>query len=125
MMKEAEANKEADEKRKEEVDARNDADSMIFNTEKALTDLGDKVTDSDKDKANKAMDELKEALKGSDIDDIKKKTEELQKITMDLGSKVYEEAAKAAQAAQGTPDGETKAEDKKDDNVEDANFEEK
>lgn len=125
MMKEAEANKEADKKRKEEVDARNDADSMIFNTEKALTDLGDKVTDSDKDKANKAMDELKEALKGSDIDDIKKKTEELQKITMDLGSKVYEEAAKAAQAAQGTPDGETKAEDKKDDNVEDANFEEK
>jgi molecular chaperone DnaK len=125
MMKEAEANKEADKKRKEEVDARNDADSMIFNTEKALNDLGDKVTDSDKDKANKAMDELKEALKGSDIDDIKKKTEELQKITMDLGSKVYEEAAKAAQAAQGTPDGETKAEDKKDDNVEDANFEEK
>ena len=97
---------------------------MIFNTEKALNDLGDKVTDSDKDKANKAMDELKEALKGTDIDDIKKKTEELQKVTMDLGSKVYEEAAKAAQASQGTTEEKPKDE-KKDDNVEDAHFEEK
>ena len=68
----AEANKEADKKRKEEVEVRNDADSLIFNTEKALTDLGDKASSEDKDKATKAMDELKEALKGTDIDDIKK-----------------------------------------------------
>ena len=124
MMKEAEANKEADKKRKEEVEVRNDADSLIFNTEKALTDLGDKASSEDKDKATKAMDELKEALKGTDIDDIKKKTEELQKVTMDLGSKVYEEAAKAAQASQGTTEEKPKDE-KKDDNVEDAHFEEK
>ena len=103
MMKEAEANKEADEKRKAEVDVRNEADSLIFNTEKALEDLGENVDAKDKEKATEAMDALKKALEGTDIDDIKKKSEELQKITMDLGSKVYEQAAKAAQA-QGAAD---------------------
>jgi molecular chaperone DnaK len=125
MMKEAEANKEADEKRKAEVEIRNNADALIFNTEKALEDLGDAASSDDKEKATKALDALKESLKGTDADDIKKKSEELEKITMDLGSKVYEKAAKEAQAKEGTQ-AENKGEtEKKDDNVEEAHFEEK
>ena len=98
MMKEAEANKEADEKRKEEAEVRNDADALIFQTEKAIKDLGDKVDSKDKEDAEDKMKELKEALEGSDIDEIKKLKEELQEKTMALATKVYEEAAKANQA---------------------------
>ena len=99
MMKEAEANKEADEKRKEEAEVRNEADSLIFQTEKAIKDLGDKVDSKDKEDAEDKMKELKEALEGSDIDEIKKLKDELQEKTMALATKVYEEAAKANQAA--------------------------
>ena len=98
MMKEAEANKEADEKRKEEAEVRNEADSLIFQTEKAIKDLGDKVDSKDKEDAEDKMKELKEALEGSDIDEIKKLKDELQEKTMALATKVYEEAAKANQA---------------------------
>ena len=122
MMKEAEANKAQDEKRKAEVEVRNEADSLIFNTEKALEDLGDSVDSKDKENATKAIDELKKALEGNDIDDIKKKSEELQKITMDLGSKVYEKAAKANG---GTETQTSSEEPKKDDGVEEAHYEEK
>ncbi len=122
MMKEAEANKAQDEKRKAEVEVKNEADSLIFNTEKALEDLGDSVDSKDKEKATKAMDELKKALEGNDIDDIKKKSEELQKITMDLGTKVYEKAAKANG---GTETQTSSEEPKKDDGVEEAHYEEK
>jgi molecular chaperone DnaK len=125
MMKEAEANKEADEKRKAEVEVRNEADSLIFNTEKALEDLGDNVDKKDKEKATEAMDELKKALEGTDTDEIKKKSEELQKITMDLGAKVYEQAAKNAQA-QGAADAKADATNEtKSDDVEEAQYEEK
>ncbi len=122
MMKEAEANKAQDEKRKAEVEVKNEADSLIFNTEKALEDLGDSVDSKDKENATKAMDELKKALEGNDIDDIKKKSEELQKITMDLGTKVYEKAAKANG---GTETQTSSEEQKKDDGVEEAHYEEK
>ena len=98
MMKEAEANKEADEKRKEEAEVRNEADALIFQTEKAIKDLGDKVDSKDKEDAEDKMKELKEALEGSDIDEIKKLKDELQEKTMALATKVYEEAAKANQA---------------------------
>ncbi len=97
MMKEAEANKEADEKRKEEADARNEADSTIFATEKALTDLKDKVSDSDKKDAEDLIADLKKALEGTDIEDIKNKTKALNEKAMALASKIYEEAAKANQ----------------------------
>ena len=98
MMKEAEANKEADDKRKEEAEVRNEADALIFQTEKAIKDLGDKVDSKDKEDAEDKMKELKEALEGSDIDEIKKIKDELQEKTMALATKVYEEAAKANQA---------------------------
>ena len=121
MMKEAEANKEADEKKKEESEARNEADSMILATDRALEDLGDKVNESDKEEALKLKEELEEALKGSDIDEIKEKTEKLNKKAMDLAAKVYETGAKTADAA-----GATQEDDSDDsDDAEEATYEEK
>ncbi len=99
MMKEAEANKEADEKRKAEVDVRNEADSAVFTCEKAMKDLEGKVSDEEKAKAEGLIEEVKKALEGDDTDLIKSKTEELNTVAMDLAGKVYEEAAKAAQAS--------------------------
>ena len=123
MMKEAEANKEADERRRAEADAKNDADSMIFATEKAIKDLGDKVDSKDKSEAEEKIKELKDALGKNDIDDIKKKTEELKDVSMKLASKVYEQAAKDNEATQeSSPSSESS---KKDDGVEEANYEEK
>ncbi len=98
MMKEAEANKEADEKRKVEADTRNEADGAIFATEKAIKDLGDKLTEDEKKETEEKIENLKKALEGEDIEDIKKKTEELNEKAMALATKVYEEAAKNAEA---------------------------
>ena len=123
MMKEAEANKEQDEKRKEEAEVRNDADSMIFQTEKALKDLGDKVDSKDKEEAEDMISDLKKALEGDDIEEIKSLKEKLQEKAMALATKVYEEAAKANQAAQGS-DAEEETSSKKD-NVQEASYEEK
>ena len=125
MVKEAEANKEADEKRKAEADVKNEAESMIFATEKAIKDLGDKVDEKDKKDAEEKMEDLKKAMESNDTDDIKKKTEALNEVAMKLATKVYEEAAKKNQT-------EAKAEEKEDtsskdsnDDVEEANYEEK
>ena len=125
MMKEAEANKEADEKRKAEADVRNEADSMIFATEKAIKDLGDKADKSDVKDAEEKIKDLKKALeeKDFDADDVKKKTESLNEVAMKLASKVYEQAAQAKQAEETSADSD-KTESKKDD-VEEADYEEK
>ena len=125
MMKDAEANKEADEKRKQEADTRNDADAMIFQTEKAIKDLGDKVDSKDKEEAESKIKDLKDALTKNDIDDIKKKTESLQEVAMKLATKVYENAAannNASASAETTT--EENSSSKKDD-VEEASYEEK
>jgi molecular chaperone DnaK len=123
MVKEAEANKEADEAKKEEAEVRNNADALVFQTESALNDLGDKVSAEDKEKAEGLIEEVKKALEGTDTEEIKKKTEELQTVAMDLAGKVYEQAAKEQQEK------EANSEDKKDDSdsekVEDATYEEK
>ena len=123
MVKEAEANKEADEKRKEEAEIRNEADSSVFACEKALNDLGDKVDNKDKEKAEKLIEEVKKALEGTDTDEIKKKTEELNKVAMDLAGKVYEQAAKEAQANSASDDNNNNDDDHE--KVEDATYEEK
>ena len=94
MMKEAEANKAADEKRKEEADARNEADQTVFATEKALKDLGDKLSDTEKKETEDLIADLKKSLEGSDLEDIKAKTKALNEKAMALATKVYEEAAK-------------------------------
>ena len=122
MVKEAEANKEADEKRKEEADVRNNADSMIFATEKAIVDLKDKIDENDKNDAEEKIKELKSALEKDDVEDIKAKTDSLNEIAMKLATKVYEEAAKEHQNKENT-DGDAK--DNKDNDVEEANYEEK
>ena len=119
MVKEAEANKEADEKKKEAAEVRNEADSMVFATEKALEDLKDKVTSEDKEKAEGLIKEVKEALGKDDIEDIKKKTEELSKVAMDLAAKVYQNVNPENSAEEATSN------DNKDSDVEEATFEEK
>ncbi len=123
MMKEAEENKEKDEKRKEEANVRNDADSMIFATEKALKDLGDKVEENDKKEAEEKIKDLKEAMEKDDIDSIKKKTENLNEIAMKLATKVYENEAKKNQTEETSSSED--ASNSKDDTVEEANYEEK
>ena len=124
MVKEAEANREADEKRKEEADLRNEAEQTIFATEKAIKDLGDKVSSEDKEKAENEIKDLKEALEKDDIEDIKVKKDKLNETAMAFATKVYEEAAKAAQAEQGN-NAESESSDKKDYKVEDSEYEEK
>ena len=127
MVKDAEENREADEKRKEEADARNEAEQMIFATEKAIKDLGDKVDSKDKEKAEEQIKDLKEALEKDDIEDIKSKTEKLNESAMALATKVYEEAAKAGQAESSEEETEDKKDNKKskNDDVMDADYEEK
>ncbi len=124
MMKEAEANKEQDEKRKEEVEIKNDADSLIFQTEKAIKDLGDKVSSKDKEEAEDLVKDLRKALDDDDIDEIKKLKDELQEKTMSLASKVYEEAAKERQASENNSSKDDDDDDKHD-NVQEASYEEK
>ncbi len=121
MVKEAEANRAADEKKKEEADLKNEAEQLVFQTERSIKDLGDKIDSSDKEKAEAEIKDLKEALEKNDLEDIKAKKEKLQETAMAFATKVYEEAAKASQANQ---ESESSNEDKKD-NVEEAEFEEK
>ena len=120
MRKEAEENKDADEKKKALADARNEADQMIFTTEKAIKDLGDKVDAKDKDAAEKLVSDLKKELEGEDVDKIKDATSKLQEEAMKLGAKVYEEANKKAQE-----EASTKSDKSNEDEVVDAEFEEK
>ena len=119
MVREAEENAEADKKRKEEVELRNEADQLVFTTEKTLKDLEGKVDASEVASANEAKDALKAAIEKNDLEEIRVKKDALQEIVQNLTVKLYEEAAKQAQAAggQGTESG-------KDDNVVDAEFEE-
>ena len=98
MVKEAEANKAADEKRKEEADTRNEADQTIFANEKAIIDLGEKLTDAEKKEVEDLISDLKKSMEGTDIEDIKNKTKALNEKAMGLASRVYEEAAKQNQA---------------------------
>ncbi|MEE1106698.1 molecular chaperone DnaK [Macrococcoides canis] len=102
MVKDAEANAEADKKRREEVDLRNEADQLIFATDKAIKDLEDKVDAADKEKAEAAKEDLKKALEGNDLEDIKTKKDALNEIVQGLSMKLYEQMAQAQQGAEGT-----------------------
>ena len=126
MMKEAEANKEADNKKKEEADAKNDAEQVIFMTEKALRDLGDKVSESDKKEAEDLIAKTKKALEGNDLEEIKSSKDKLLEKANQLATKVYEEAAKNNQNNSASDETTTEEkEDKKKDDVVDAEYEEK
>ena len=122
MVKEAEANKEADKKKRESVDARNQADTLIHSTEKNLKEHGAKVSDAEKKAIEDASTALKEALKGDNAEDIKKKTETLVQASMKLGEAIYK-SQQNTKPDSGDDDGKDNK-DKKDDNVVDADFEE-
>ena len=120
MVKEADANKEADKKKRESVDAKNQADSLIFSTEKSLKDHGDKISVEEKKAIESGIADLKKSLEGSDIEDIKKKTQNLIQVSMKLGEAVYKSQQKPeAGKADGSKD--TKPDEKE--NVVDADFE--
>ena len=121
MVKDAEANKEEDKKKRESVDVRNQADTLLHSTEKNLKEHGAKVSDADKKAIEDASIELKEAIKGTDTEEIKKKTETLVQASMKLGEAIY----KSQEKKEGSPkEGDKNDEGKKDDNVVDADFEE-
>ncbi len=122
MVKDAEANKEADKKKRESVDVRNQADTLIHSTEKNLKEHGAKVSDAEKKAIEDASSAVKEALKGEDIEDIKKKTEALVQASMKLGEAIYK-SQQSAKPESGKDDGGGDA-GKKDENVVDADFEE-
>ena len=120
MVKEAEANKDADKKKRESVDSRNQADSLVFSTEKSLKEHGDKVSAEEKKAIENGIADLKKSLEGTDVEEIKKKTQNLIQVSMKLGEAVY----KSQQKPEANKDKENK--DKKPDdkdNVVDADFE--
>jgi len=120
MVKEAEANKEADKKKREDVDARNHADALADATEKSLKEHGDKVSVEDKAKIETSLADLKEALKGTDVESIKSKTGALTEASMKLGEAVY----KSQQAEQKPEEQPQENADGKKEDVVDADFEE-
>lgn len=120
MMQEAEAHAEEDRKRKELVEARNSADQLIYTVEKTIKDLGDKVDQSEIDKANEAKEQLKKALESDELEQINAASEKLTEIVQQLSVKLYEQASAEAQAAQGAEGG---AAGESKENVVDADYE--
>ena len=123
MVKEAEANKEEDKKKRDSVDARNQADTLLHTTEKNLKEHGAKVSEADKKAIETSSANLRNALKGTDIEEIKKKTQDLVQSSMKLGEAVYK-SQQNTKPNDATKANDKKDEGKKDDNVVDADFEE-
>jgi molecular chaperone DnaK len=123
MVKEAEENAEADKKKREAVDARNHADSLINETEKNLKEHSDKIPESDKNKINSDIEELKKAKDGDDIEAIKSKTETLVQSSLKLGEAIYKQSPQGT-APQTDPSGAEPSSDNKDEKIVDADFEE-
>ena len=123
MVKEAESNKETDKKKREAVDARNQADTLLHSTEKNLKEHGSKVSEADKKAIETASANLRNAVKGTDIEDIKKKIQDLVQASMKLGEAIYK-SQQSAKPGDTPKDAKVKEEGKKDDNVVDADFEE-
>jgi molecular chaperone DnaK len=121
MVKDAEANKEADKKKRDSVDARNQADSLIFSTEKSLKEHGDKISAEEKKAIEDGISGLKKSLEGTDSEDIKKKTQSLIQVSMKLGEAVYKSQQKPEAGKPESPKDDAKPNDK--DNVVDADFE--
>ena len=126
MVKDAEANAEADKKKKELIEAKNQAESLIHTTEKTLKENADKVSSTDKEAIESAITALKGVIEGDDAAAIKEKSDALMQASLKLGEAMYKAQGAAAGAgnAQGAEQGAPEAEPKKDDNVVDADFEE-
>ena len=120
MVKDAEANKEADKKKRESVDVRNQADSLVFSTEKSLKEHGDKVSAEEKKAIENGIADLKKSLEGTDSEDIKKKTQSLIQVSMKLGEAVYKSQQKPGA---GKTESHKDAKPNEKDNVVDADFE--
>ncbi|MDR3156434.1 MAG: molecular chaperone DnaK [Lactobacillales bacterium] len=124
MVKDAEANAEADKTRKEEVDLRNEVDTLLFTIDKTLKELEGKVDEEEVKKAEGARDELKKAVEDNDLEAMKTKRDALNEIVQSLSVKLYEQAAAAQQAASGAENADASEDKKKEDNVVDGDFEE-
>ena len=124
-VKEAEMNAEADKKKTEEIEVRNNADSIIYTSEKTLDELGDKVTADEKSSVEEKVAELRELISGDDIAAIKEKTDDLSKVVQDIGARIYQQAAAEQQAAQQAQDAGADNSSNDDDGTIDAEFEEK
>ena len=122
MVKEAEANKEKDKERKDKADTKNDIEQLVYATEKAIKDLGDKIGDKEKSEAEEAIKEANEAKDSDDLDKMKAAKDKLNEKAMALGQKVYEEASK--KQAEESKD-ETKTDEEASKDVKDAEYEEK
>ena len=122
MVKDAEANKESDKKKRDSIEARNQADTLLHSTEKNLKEHGSKVSDADKKSIEESSANLRNSLKGTDIEDIKKKTQDLVQASMKLGEAIYKSQQSAK--SEDAPKDAKKEEGKKDENVVDADFEE-
>jgi molecular chaperone DnaK len=107
MIREAEAHAEEDRKRREEAEARNSAEQLVYSTEKFLADNGDKLPEDGKAKVQTAIDDLKKALEGTDIDDVKTKHEALARASQELGSSLYAQQSAGTDASGGTTGGAT------------------
>ena len=124
LVREAEENAEADKLKREEADLRNEADQMIFMTKKAITDLGEKVTDSEKKDAEAKIKAVEDALKGEDLDEIKTAKDNLEKSAQALSERVYKESQAAQNQQQSQSEPSNEEDDKKDDDVFDADYKE-
>ena len=122
MVKDAEINKKTDKKKRETVDARNQADTIIHTTEKNLKEHGSKITDADKKAIETGINDLKNALKGTDTEEVKKKTQTLIQVSMKLGEAIYKKQQKDAGEKSSKQSKDSKSKDKE--NVVDADFEE-
>ncbi|MFC3039108.1 molecular chaperone DnaK [Virgibacillus xinjiangensis] len=118
MVQEAEENAEADKKRREEIELRNEADQLVFTTDKTIKDLGDKVSDEEKQQAENAKEELKKAIESDDVDQIKEKKEALEEQVQQLSVKLYEQMQQQQAQEQGQGTGENE------DDVVDADYKE-
>ncbi|MFB4166524.1 molecular chaperone DnaK [Virgibacillus sp. JSM 102003] len=118
MVKDAEENAEEDKKRREEIELRNEAEQLIFTTDKTIKDLGEKVSDEEKQSAEDAKDELQKAIDADDIEQIKEKKEALQEQVQQLSVKLYEQMQQDAEAEQGQEEGQGS------EDVEDADYKE-
>jgi len=124
MVKDAEANKEADKKKRETVDVRNQADTIIHTTEKNLKEHGSKISESEKKSIETGISDLRNALKGTDTEEVKKKTQALVQSSMKLGEAIYKSQQKNTGSKETQQNQSSKGKDQNKDNVVDADFEE-
>jgi molecular chaperone DnaK len=124
LIKDAEMHADEDKKKRELIDARNMADSMIYTTEKSMKEAGDKVDEATKGNINQAIESLKKAMEGDDTEDIKRLTDELTQASHKLAEAMYAQASQQQEQAEGTTGAESAAGAEKDEDVVDADFEE-